>query len=105
MSDNRTTLSVTNDLKDELDERKNREEESYEALLWRLLELLEAHESGVDPDDLAERIVDQAAADVGGPRVDDSELARAVARELDYAHLADQVADRVVSDLRDTPRA
>jgi len=52
-----------------------------------------------DPDDLAARIVDQIGADVGGPQVDDSEIARAVARELDYAHLADKVSEQVVGNL------
>lgn len=100
--DNRSSISVTRGLKNALDDAKLNDGESYETLLWRLLE---TEAAAADPDDLAERIVDQIGADVGGPRVDDSELARAVARELDYANLADQVADRVVSDLRDTPRA
>jgi len=55
------------------------------------------HDTSVEA--LAERIVDQIGADVGGPQVDDSEIARSVARELDYAHLADSVAEKVVSEL------
>jgi len=50
----------------------------------------------VDADDLAARIVDQ----VGGPQVDDSEIARTVARKLDYAELATQVADEVEGRMR-----
>jgi len=52
-----------------------------------------------DPDDLAARIVEQIGADVGGPQVDNSGIARAVARELDYAHLADKVSEQVVGNL------
>ena len=97
--DNRSSISVTRGLKNALDDAKLNDGESYETLLWRLLE---TEAAAADPDDLAERIVDRLDAH---ENTDTEELARAVARELDYAHLADQVADRVVSDLRDTPRA
>jgi len=63
-------------------------------------ELSVSDTQGIDPDDLAARIVDQIGADVGGPQVDDSEIARAVARELDYAHLASKVSEQVVNELR-----
>jgi hypothetical protein len=52
-----------------------------------------------DYEDLAARIVDQIGADAGGPQVDDTEIARAVARELDYAHLADKVSEQVVREI------
>jgi hypothetical protein len=55
---------------------------------------------GVDEEALAERIVDSIGANAGGAQVDDSEIAREVARKLDYAELSNQVADEVVGRLR-----
>ena len=53
----------------------------------------------VDAEDLATRIVNHIGADVDGPQVDDSRIARAVAQELDYAHLADRVSEQVVREM------
>jgi hypothetical protein len=83
--------------------------EEYERHNKRRKELAEswaAYIDGQSPDlpndaeDVATRIVEQIGADVGGPQVDDTEIARAVARELDYAHLADKVSEQVVREIK-----
>lgn len=65
------------------------------------------HEDGeivVEPAELdpetAEAIIETIGAEVGGASVDDGELAREVARQIDYAALADRVADELEARLR-----
>lgn len=60
------------------------------------------YEAGNDEpvDELATRIVDQIGSDVGGPQVDDSEIAREVAAQLDYVNLAEKTAEQVVGELQ-----
>ena len=43
----------------------------------------------------AKELVDELAAEAGGPQVDDSDIARAVVRQFDYAELANAVADEL----------
>jgi len=54
---------------------------------------------GIDEDDLARRITDQIGSTVGGPRVDDSEIAALVAQKIDYVQVAEQVSERIVNEL------
>lgn len=53
-----------------------------------------------NPDELAARIVDAVGVEAGGPQVDDSEIAREVARQLDYTAIADKVSRQVVRELQ-----
>jgi len=52
------------------------------------------------PEDLATDILDTIGAEVGGPAVDDSEIAREVARQIDYAQLAGEVAKELEGRMR-----
>ena len=52
-------------------------------------------EGRVLPEDVAAELVDELAAEAGGPQVDDSDIARAVVRQFDYAELANAVADEL----------
>ena len=45
-------------------------------------------------------LIDDLGAQAGGPQVDDSKLAREVSRQIDYAQLANAVADEVEGRLR-----
>jgi len=53
-----------------------------------------------DADELVDRIIDTIGAEVGGPRVDDSEIAREVSRQIDYAELSKRVADELEGRMR-----
>jgi hypothetical protein len=95
----RTSVALPDPLADDLKSHK-REDQTWPAFVREdVLSALEGETDTVNADDLAARIVDQLGADVGGAQVDDSEIARAVARELDYAHLADRVSEQVVREM------
>jgi len=51
-------------------------------------------------EDLADFLVDELGAAAGGPQVDDSEIARDVVRQFDYAELATRVADELEGRMR-----
>lgn len=93
-----TTIQITKAQADELQARRTHDDESYKSVIARLLE---GDSSAIDADELAGRIVDQIGATAGGPQVDDSEIAREVARQLDYAHIATKVSGQVVGELRE----
>jgi hypothetical protein len=98
-----TTIEITAAQKDWLDDFGARGQ-AYKHKVQELIERVEASTTtqaadSINPDDLAARIVEVIGADVGGPQVDDSEIARSVARELDYAHLADQVSEKVIREM------
>lgn len=57
-------------------------------------------DDAVDVDAIAERVVDTIGAAVGGPQIDDTELAREVSRQVDYAELATKVADELEGRMR-----
>jgi len=75
--------------------------EKPEDVTWNQY-LKSLHEDGeivVEPaeidDEVAEAIIDVIGSEVGGPRVDDSELAREVSKQIDYAELATKVAEEL----------
>lgn len=98
----RTSISITGDLKEALDDEKTNPSESYEQLLWRLLD---SNGSGggstVDMDELEDRLVARLAretqADLQNMR---DEIMRSVSAECgdvatteDIADLADLIRD------------
>lgn len=92
-----TTIQITKAQADELQGRKTHDDESYKSVIARLLD---GDSSAIESDELAAQIVDQIGATAGGPQVDDSEIAREVARQLDYTAIADKVSRQVVSELQ-----
>jgi len=94
-----TTIEIRRDQAEQLREIQ-RQNGNYKTAIDELLEDNGNESEPIDPNDLAARIVDQIGADVAWPQVDDSEIARAVAQELDYAHLASKVSEQVVNELR-----
>jgi hypothetical protein len=89
-----TTIEVRTDQAEQL-QTIQRENGNYKTAIDRLLESRGSESEAIDVDGLAARIADQ----IGGPRVDDNEIARGVAREFDYAHLADNVSEQVIMAL------
>jgi hypothetical protein len=84
-----TTIQITKEQADELRARKTHDDESYKSVIARLLD---RDNSAID----TEELIDAIAAEADGQgRVDDSELAREVARQLDYGELANAVADEL----------
>lgn len=79
MTKDRTSISITRDLKQELDDAKTNPSESYESLLWRLLETNTTQES---------------------VEIDTDELAANVAKQIDYAQIAGQVGDELEGRMR-----
>jgi len=105
-----TTIQITTEQRDELDKLKDHENEPYKSVLQGLITNRKANGGGtgdtpesdavdVDVDNLATRIVDEIGAGVGGPQVDDSEIAREVAAQLDYVDLAEKTARKVTEEL------
>jgi len=88
-----TTIEVRTDQAEQLREIQ-RENGNYKTAIDRLLESRGSESEAIDVDGLAARIADQ----VNG-QVDDSEIARGVAREFDYAHLADNISEQVIMAL------
>lgn len=93
-----TTITVREQTKERLDEHRDGQKwDEYLEMLRR------EHADPItvnDVEELADLLVDTIGAEAGGPAVDDSEIAREVARQLDYTALADKVADEVVGRLR-----
>lgn len=54
----------------------------------------------IPPEQFVKELIDVLGAEVGGPQVDDSELAREVARRIDYAELANRTADELQGRMR-----
>lgn len=92
-----TTIQITKAQANELQGRKTHDDESYKSVIARLLG---GDSSAIDSEELAGRIVDKIGATAGGPEVDDSEIARQVARQLDYTAIADKVSEQVVRELQ-----
>ena len=69
-------------------------------------ELIAYYEGEIEPQQnnldeaTIEQLVDELGAAVGGPAVDDSNLAREVAARIDYAELARKTADNVLEEVR-----
>jgi predicted DsbA family dithiol-disulfide isomerase len=93
-----TTIEVRTNQAEQLREIQ-RQNGNYKTAIDRLLETWWGESETINADDLAARIVDHIGADVGGPQVDDSEIAREVAQQIDYAHLADKVSEQVVREI------
>ena len=81
-----------------------RDEHGHNGMDEAVSELLDRVEGEPEPITLdeatIEQLVDELGAAVGGPAVDDSDLAREVALRIDYAELARKTADNIRSDLR-----
>jgi len=88
-----TTISVSRHTKARLDEhRDGRPWDTY------LEQLRREHADPITINgvqEMADILVDELAAEAGGPQVDDSDIARAVVRQFDYAELANAVADEL----------
>lgn len=88
----RTSLSVTHSLKTELDAAKTHDGESYESLLWRLLDsdgpdadaLADAVAERIEPSAEvdAEAIAEEVAEEIDGPGVDYAEIETRVERAM-----------------------
>lgn len=70
-----TTIQITKEQAQELQERKQYDDESYKSVIARLLE---GNNSAIDTD----------------------EVAREVAKQLDYTMIADETARKVAEELR-----
>ena len=81
MAQDYTTIRVTEAAKQAAEETK-RDDETWNDYIRRCTE---------NPPEVRE-LVD---AEAGGPQVDDSDIARAVVRQFDYAELANAVADEL----------
>lgn len=92
MTDDRANIKVTR----EFFEKHNPERKKL-GLDWE--DYIEGNAPDI-VDELPTDIVDEIGAKAGGPHVDDSEIAREVARQLDYDHLAQLVAEKVTDELR-----
>jgi hypothetical protein len=53
----------------------------------------------IDTEDLATQIVDHIGVEGSRIQVDNSKIARAVSRDLDYTHLAEKVSERVLREM------
>jgi len=89
--DNWKTLRVPPEAYDEAKEQKE-----AAGRTWGEQVVRQNDDTNSDVDEL----IDTIAAEVGGPQVDDSEIAREVARHIDYAELATRVADEVEGRMR-----
>lgn len=88
----RTTISITTDLKTELDAAKTHDAESYESLLWRLLE--HAAVDGLDEDALADEITARMDGYDVDVMLDESEFASMVVSDL-VAQLPPRIAEEL----------
>ena len=81
-----------------------RDDHGHNGMDEAVSELLDRVEGEPEPITLdeatIEQLVDELGAAVGGPAVDNSDLAREVAARIDYAELARKTADNIRSDLR-----
>ena len=81
-----------------------RDDHGHNGMDEAVSELLDRVEGEPEPITLdeatIEQLVDELGAAVGGPGVDNSNLAREVAARIDYAELARKTADNIRSDLR-----
>lgn len=97
MTNDTTTIEITTEQRDALVARKQHDREPYHEVVARLLD----GSDGTPPADHIDidELIDAIGAEVGGPTVDDSEIAREVARQIDYAQLGKKVADEVEARL------
>jgi len=100
-----TTIEITDEQSDVLDGLKEHPKESKKAVLQRLIDSYnderdEDDGPAVEIDALVDELVDELGATAGGPQVDDSEMARAVVAQFDYAELASRTADELEGRMR-----
>ena len=116
-----TTLTVKDgtaerfkQLKAELDGVQDAPDHTHDTFLNALLDTYEAAENGlyenaddqspsspdVDMDAFVDELIDELGAKAGGPHVDDSQIAREVVAQFDYAALAKATADELETRLR-----
>ena len=114
MTDDTTTIEITEDQRDELKALKRHDRESYKSVIDRLLDgdvsgaseaekqLAEAWDTaargGIPDDDLREQL-DRIESATDDGNVDTEALGREVARQIDYAHLSDRVSEQVAREL------
>jgi len=106
----KTTITIRKDTLERFNELKAEagEESHQEPSANLFLEMLITEWTGDDPDDtwalsgvVTQDIIDEIAATVDDTGlVDDSKVAREVAGQIDYTHLADRVADEVERRMR-----
>ena len=96
------SLNVNDDTHERM--KAYRDDHGHNGMDEAVSELLDKVEGEPEPITLdeatIEQLVDELGAAVGGPAVDDSNLAREVAAQIDYAELARKTADNIRSDLR-----
>ena len=96
------SLNVNDDTHERM--KAYRDEHGHNGMDEAVSELLDRVEGEPEPITLdeatIEQLVDELGAAVGGPTVDDSDIAREVASRIDYAELARKTADKIRSDLR-----
>jgi len=98
-----TTIEITEQQSDVLDELKDHPKESKKAVLQRLIDIYNDEYSDPLVDDVGsvvDELVDELGAAAGGPQVDDSDVARAVVAQFDYAELASRTADELEGRMR-----
>jgi lipid II:glycine glycyltransferase (peptidoglycan interpeptide bridge formation enzyme) len=94
-----STLERFNDLKANTGDESVRELTSDE-FIDALLDAWEQNGESVYAEIDVDELIDKLAAEAGGAGVDDSEIARSVVRQFDYAALSDAVADELEGRMR-----
>ena len=96
------SLNVNDDTHERM--KAYRDEHGHNGMDGAVSELLDRVEGEPEPITLdeatIEQLVDELGAAVGGPGVDDSDIAREVAARIDYAELARKTADKVLEEVR-----
>ena len=96
------SLNVNDDTHERM--KAYRDDHGHNGMDEAVSELLDRVEGEPEPITLdeatIEQLVDELGAAVGGPAVDDSNLAREVAARIDYAELARKTADKVLEEVR-----
>jgi hypothetical protein len=97
MTDDRRNIKIDREVFDAHNERRKAAGHDWTEYMRRL----EYGDStdGIQREEIQE-LINEIATQADDHRVDDDELARAVASKLDYAELADRVADEVERRLR-----
>ena len=96
------SLNVNDDTHERM--KAYRDDHGHNGMDEAVSELLDKVEGEPEPITLdeatIEQLVDELGAAVGGPTVDNSNLAREVAARIDYAELARKTADNVLEEVR-----
>lgn len=95
-----TNVQVTRDQSERL-AKMARDGESKKGVIARLLDDYESDGTpeSIDTDALADAVAERVDVDAGEP-TDSQAIADAVVSQLDYAHIADSVAESVAGELK-----